>query len=94
MLVIEKKKINALVAELAKNNTVVIPICRKDGECVFEKFSPGPPAGGEIDLDYAHTILPAKQFFLPAVDNTFIFEKKRGETSFICKLHALKRHTS
>lgn len=77
MLVIEKQKVNALVAELAKNNIVVIPHCRKDGECVFEKFE----MGMEIDLDYTYTILPAKQFFLPATDNTFVFEKKRGEVS-------------
>ena len=78
MLVIEKEKINEWVKELAEKMPVIVPVRREQQgaiESVFEKFEPRM----EIDFDYLPTLLSIKEFFLPAKEYTFIFDKNSGE---------------
>ena len=83
MLIIEKQKINGLLKELVKNTPVYIPVRREQGgaiESVFEKFESGPPTGG-VDFDYLPTLLSAKEFFLSAKEDIFVFDKKENTVS-------------
>ncbi len=75
MLVIKKQGIKIFAKELAKNRTVFLPMKREDGEHVFAEATDG----AEIDLDYTTTILPAKEFFLPAIEDIFVFDKKTNK---------------
>lgn len=70
MLVIEKEKINGWVEELALKEPVFVPV-RRGEESIFEKFD----LEKEIDFDYLPTVCSAKEFFLPAREDTFIFNK-------------------
>ncbi len=83
MLIIEKNDINKFLEELAEKMPVIIPSRReKFGavESVFEKFEIGSPVGG-IDFDYLPTLRSIKEFFLPAEEETFSIENKRGKVS-------------
>lgn len=80
MLVIEKEKINEWVEELALKEPVFVPV-RRGEESIFEKFGPEK----EIDLDYLPTVRSAKEFFLPAREETFIFNKNNGEVKISSK---------
>ena len=73
MLLIEKRDILNLIKELGKTKTIVAPLSRKDGETVFEKTDDS----SVVNLEYETTILPAKKFFLPEKETTFIYDSKK-----------------
>ncbi len=76
MLVIEKQKIGGLLQYLAKSTVVIIPVRRTSQEAiesVFEKFEPRKT----IDFNYLPTLCSIKDFFLPAKENIFVFNKPR-----------------
>ena len=84
MLIIEKQKINDLIRTLVKNTPVYIPVRREQKEAIesiFEKFSPEM----EIDFDYLPTLLSAKEFFLSAKEDMFVFDKKENAVSSASK---------
>jgi len=84
MLVIEKQKIDEFVQDLAKTATVIVPVRKTSQEAVesiFEQFSPeNPPAGG-IDFNYLPTLRSAKEFFFPANEDTFVFNKRKNQVA-------------
>ncbi len=78
MLVIERKKIDELVQDLAKTATVIIPVretSQESAESVFEQFIPGKT----IDFNYLPTLRSAKEFFFPSNENTFVFDKRKNQ---------------
>jgi len=84
MLVIERKKIDDLIQTLAKNTSVYIPVRREQGgavESVFEKFTPGKT----IDFYYLPTLCSIKEFFLPAIEDTFVFDKRKNQAATLAQ---------
>jgi sulfhydrogenase subunit beta (sulfur reductase) len=78
MLVIEKEKINEWVKELAKKTPVFVPVRRHNPEeSIFEEFNPET----ELDLDYLPSVRSIKEFFLPAQEETFVFNIKKRKVS-------------
>lgn len=73
MLVIEKKNLGDLAKDLAKKSVVFVPAKRKDGEHIFSEIA----QEFELDFDYSTTVLPAKEFFFPPKEETFVFDKKK-----------------
>lgn len=78
MLIIEKNKIKVWLAGLSKKTAVFAPMRREirgATESVFEKFYPDM----KIDFEYLPTLRSAKEFFLPAEENIFIFDKSKRQ---------------
>jgi sulfhydrogenase subunit beta (sulfur reductase) len=88
MLVIEKEKINEWVKELAKKTPVSAPIRREEQgavESIFEKFDVDNPPTGGIDFDYLPTLRSVKEFFFPAKEEIFTYNKSRGKVGIPAK---------
>lgn len=76
MLVIKKINIKNWLSKLNKKAVVFAPV-RHGEESVFEEFKPD----AEIDFHYLPTLLSIKEFFLPAEEDIFVFDKKTGRAS-------------
>ncbi|MCF7836037.1 MAG: 4Fe-4S dicluster domain-containing protein [Candidatus Marinimicrobia bacterium] len=75
MLTIEKKEIEKLAKELSKKHSVISPTIKTNGETVFEKVS----SNNKLDFEYTTTVLSIKEFFFPAKEALFVFDKKKNK---------------
>jgi len=76
MLVIEKKDLNSWAQSLRKKYAVFAP--QKNGlDVAFKKVGDK----SKIMLGYKRTLMPIKEFFLPAKEITFLYDNKKKKLS-------------